>query len=191
MVPRAASVQHCLLSVIRDTLASYDTVIYLWEVLIDPLTPSVSHFYSLSALTFEPCHPLSCSQVPVESLEQVHRHPPPLQLWQKVAPLGLIFFGASFNLTILQVRSARLAAGEAAALRCAALRVAAQVRSGRDVGECTVGAACTLIWGSLLESQSILGHLRPPPASQGTLPLKLRLSRWRMHLLPSFSSGPA
>jgi hypothetical protein len=30
--------------------------------------------------------------------------PPPLKLWQKVLPLGVIFFIASFNLTILQVR---------------------------------------------------------------------------------------
>ena len=42
-------------------------------------------------------------QVPAASLDEVHRNPPPLKLWQKVAPLAIIFFGASFNLTILQV----------------------------------------------------------------------------------------
>ena len=40
-------------------------------------------------------------RVPGASLGEVHRHPPPLSVWQKVAPLGLIFFAASFNLTIL------------------------------------------------------------------------------------------
>eukprot|EP00878_Enallax_costatus_P042825 GHUV01050314.1.p2 GENE.GHUV01050314.1~~GHUV01050314.1.p2 ORF type:complete len:105 (-),score=28.49 GHUV01050314.1:336-650(-) len=32
-----------------------------------------------------------------------HLPEPAVQLWQKVVPLGLIFFCASFNLTILQV----------------------------------------------------------------------------------------
>lgn len=44
----------------------------------------------------------SFPRVPIKSMEQVHKKPPPLKLWQKVLPLGCIFFAASFNLTILQ-----------------------------------------------------------------------------------------
>jgi hypothetical protein len=33
-----------------------------------------------------------------------HLPEPAVKLWQKVLPLGMIFFCASFNLTILQVR---------------------------------------------------------------------------------------
>jgi hypothetical protein len=33
-----------------------------------------------------------------------HLPEPAIELWHKVLPLGLIFFCASFNLTILQVR---------------------------------------------------------------------------------------
>jgi hypothetical protein len=40
-------------------------------------------------------------QVWVESVD--HLPEPAVELWQKVLPLGLIFFCASFNLTILQV----------------------------------------------------------------------------------------
>ena len=59
----------------------------------------------MPALRPSPCPLLSCFfQVPAASLEEVHKNPPPLKLWQKVAPLAIIFFGASFNLTILQVR---------------------------------------------------------------------------------------
>lgn len=39
-------------------------------------------------------------QVPSERVN--HLPEPAVQLWQKVLPLGLIFFCASFNLTILQ-----------------------------------------------------------------------------------------
>lgn len=41
-------------------------------------------------------------RVPPDSLAEAHKDPPPLSLWQKVLPLGIIFFAASFNLTILQ-----------------------------------------------------------------------------------------
>ncbi|PRW58365.1 ADP,ATP carrier 1 isoform A [Chlorella sorokiniana] len=41
-------------------------------------------------------------QVPADTIADVDRNPPALQLWGKVLPLGLIFFVASFNLTILQ-----------------------------------------------------------------------------------------
>ncbi|KAI7841534.1 hypothetical protein COHA_004705 [Chlorella ohadii] len=40
--------------------------------------------------------------VPADTIADVDRNPPALQLWGKVLPLGLIFFVASFNLTILQ-----------------------------------------------------------------------------------------
>lgn len=36
-----------------------------------------------------------------------HLPEPAVQLWQKVLPLGMIFFCASFNLTILQVQQAQ------------------------------------------------------------------------------------
>jgi AAA family ATP:ADP antiporter len=36
------------------------------------------------------------------SLAEARAAPPPLSLWQKVLPLGAIFFAASFNLTVLQ-----------------------------------------------------------------------------------------
>ena len=36
--------------------------------------------------------------------EEVHFEEPPLSIWQKALPLALIFFCASFNLTILQVK---------------------------------------------------------------------------------------
>ena len=39
--------------------------------------------------------------VPAETLEDAMADPPPLKLWQKVFPLGVIFFGASFNLAVL------------------------------------------------------------------------------------------
>lgn len=41
-------------------------------------------------------------QVPAEHLEDVELPQPPITIWQKLLPLGLIFFCASFNLTILQ-----------------------------------------------------------------------------------------
>jgi ATP:ADP antiporter, AAA family len=41
-------------------------------------------------------------KVAMKSIDQVHKNPPPLKLWQKVLALGAIFFAASFNLTILQ-----------------------------------------------------------------------------------------
>lgn len=37
-----------------------------------------------------------------------HLPEPAIELWHKVVPLGMIFFCASFNLTILQVRHAPL-----------------------------------------------------------------------------------
>lgn len=40
-------------------------------------------------------------QVPSENMD--HLPEPAIELWHKVVPLGLIFFCASFNLTILQV----------------------------------------------------------------------------------------
>ncbi|KAL6769658.1 hypothetical protein ACKKBG_A31875 [Auxenochlorella protothecoides x Auxenochlorella symbiontica] len=43
----------------------------------------------------------SFPRVPTDTLEVAHRTPPPLAVWQKVLPLGAIFFAASFNLTIL------------------------------------------------------------------------------------------
>lgn len=42
-------------------------------------------------------------QVPSDNMG--HLPEPAVQLWQKVVPLGLIFFCASFNLTILQVNT--------------------------------------------------------------------------------------
>lgn len=56
-------------------------------------------------LTSIPPAAKTARQVAVDSLDDVHKHPPSLKLWQKVAPLAIIFFGASFNLTILQVRA--------------------------------------------------------------------------------------
>jgi len=44
----------------------------------------------------------SFPRVPADSLADAHAKAPPISLWQKVIPLGLIFFAASFNLTILQ-----------------------------------------------------------------------------------------
>ncbi|KAL3133509.1 hypothetical protein ABBQ38_007368 [Trebouxia sp. C0009 RCD-2024] len=41
-------------------------------------------------------------KVPAEHLEDVELPEPPITIWQKLLPLGLIFFCASFNLTILQ-----------------------------------------------------------------------------------------
>lgn len=41
-------------------------------------------------------------QVPSEHMD--HLPEPAVELWQKVVPLGMIFFCASFNLTILQVK---------------------------------------------------------------------------------------
>jgi hypothetical protein len=45
-------------------------------------------------------------QVPSENMD--HLPEPAVELWQKVLPLGMIFFCASFNLTILQVRGGRV-----------------------------------------------------------------------------------
>lgn len=42
-----------------------------------------------------------CLQVPSENMD--HLPEPAIELWHKVVPLGMIFFCASFNLTILQV----------------------------------------------------------------------------------------
>ena len=39
--------------------------------------------------------------IPVDTLQDAKTEPPPLKLWQKVFPLGIIFFGASFNLAVL------------------------------------------------------------------------------------------
>jgi len=39
--------------------------------------------------------------LPADSLEDTKVKPPPLKLWHKVLPLGMIFFGASFNLSVL------------------------------------------------------------------------------------------
>jgi len=39
--------------------------------------------------------------LPADSLKDTKVKPPPLKLWQKVLPLGMIFFGASFNLSVL------------------------------------------------------------------------------------------
>ena len=47
---------------------------------------------------------LGALQVPGAQID--HLPEPAVQLWQKVLPLGLIFFCASFNLTILQVGGA-------------------------------------------------------------------------------------
>lgn len=44
----------------------------------------------------------SFPKVPKDTLEAAHEEAPPLSLWLKVLPLGCIFFGASFNLAILQ-----------------------------------------------------------------------------------------
>lgn len=42
-------------------------------------------------------------QVPADSLKDIEANlPEPVTLWQKLVPLALIFFCASFNLTILQ-----------------------------------------------------------------------------------------
>ncbi len=45
---------------------------------------------------------MSFPKVPTDTLEEAHESAPPLSLWLKVLPLGAIFFGASFNLAILQ-----------------------------------------------------------------------------------------
>ena len=45
---------------------------------------------------------MSFPKVPTDTLEDAHESAPPLSLWLKVLPLGAIFFGASFNLAILQ-----------------------------------------------------------------------------------------
>jgi AAA family ATP:ADP antiporter len=45
---------------------------------------------------------MSFPKVPKDTLEAAHEEAPPLSLWLKVLPLGAIFFGASFNLAILQ-----------------------------------------------------------------------------------------
>jgi hypothetical protein len=50
-----------------------------------------------------------------------HLPEPAIELWHKVVPLGLIFFCASFNLTILQV-SARAPGGWRAEVVAAAGR---------------------------------------------------------------------
>ena len=44
----------------------------------------------------------SFPRVPADSIENAGSVPPSLSLWQKVLPLGAIFFAASFNLAILQ-----------------------------------------------------------------------------------------
>ena len=53
--------------------------------------------------------PVDCRQtrpllLQVPPPEEVHFEEPPLSIWQKALPLALIFFCASFNLTILQVQ---------------------------------------------------------------------------------------
>lgn len=50
-----------------------------------------------------PIHTACILQVPSENMD--HLPEPAIELWHKVVPLGMIFFCASFNLTILQVRS--------------------------------------------------------------------------------------
>lgn len=50
-----------------------------------------------------------CLQVPSENMD--HLPEPAIELWQKVVPLGMIFFCASFNLTILQVGCAVAGSG--------------------------------------------------------------------------------
>lgn len=42
------------------------------------------------------------SQVPGEDVLHIKLPQPPISLWQKCIPLALVFFCASFNLTILQ-----------------------------------------------------------------------------------------
>jgi hypothetical protein len=54
----------------------------------------------LSRVWFFVCRIL---QVPSENMD--HLPEPAIELWHKVVPLGMIFFCASFNLTILQVGS--------------------------------------------------------------------------------------
>lgn len=45
--------------------------------------------------------------------DQIALPEPAIHLWEKVVPLGLVFFAASFNLTILQVGSRRRASASA------------------------------------------------------------------------------
>lgn len=45
---------------------------------------------------------MSFPKVPTDTLDEAHATAPPLSVWMKVIPLGAIFFGASFNLAILQ-----------------------------------------------------------------------------------------
>ena len=45
---------------------------------------------------------MSFPKVPSDTLDEAHATAPPLSVWMKVIPLGAIFFGASFNLAILQ-----------------------------------------------------------------------------------------
>ena len=67
-------------------------------MLYAPLTlTSTSSQYSSDRSNY-----LSCSQVPAEHLEDVELPEPPITIWQKLLPLAVIFFCASFNLTILQ-----------------------------------------------------------------------------------------
>lgn len=65
----------------------------------------------------DPCPPgRVCLQVPSENMD--HLPEPAIELWQKVVPLGMIFFCASFNLTILQVGCAVAGRGGAQSVRC-------------------------------------------------------------------------
>ena len=45
---------------------------------------------------------LRTAQVPGENILRAELPKPPITLWQKCIPLALVFFCASFNLTILQ-----------------------------------------------------------------------------------------
>jgi hypothetical protein len=83
--------------------ATSDTLLLLLLVVL-LLLKSFCYFYSASfkALLLL----ILLMQVPGQQI--AHLPEPAVQLWQKVLPLGLIFFCASFNLTILQVICTRL-----------------------------------------------------------------------------------
>jgi hypothetical protein len=56
-----------------------------------------------AAVKAMPCCAVAIWSVQVPSENMDHLPEPAIELWHKVVPLGLIFFCASFNLTILQV----------------------------------------------------------------------------------------
>jgi len=67
--------------------------------------PPVKLWQKLRSPTGGLTHKSGAAQVPMDTMKDVHQSlskaEPPVKLWQKLLPLALIFFCASFNLTIL------------------------------------------------------------------------------------------